>query len=164
MYPGILAPPSTCPNLNVRPRDPSTISDADRDLSCLRPPALEFVEQPKVGENGKVAVSQRVKYWYRLGRTHLKFYKDGMVKVWANHKERRRIERRLGSEWAKSTRLPIAAIWGGDKTVADFGVPVPPVITRREFQICLQAKRDMRRLIPFGLVLALFGEWTPLLV
>src|SRR6202042_2549273 len=37
-------------------------------------------------------------------------------------------------------------------------------ISRREYQLCLRTSHDIRKLIPFGLILVICGEFTPLVV
>ncbi|EXJ89935.1 hypothetical protein A1O3_03002 [Capronia epimyces CBS 606.96] len=131
------------------------------DLSCLRPPILEYVEQPKPGEGGKIPIGQRLKYWQRLATTHAKFYKDGVVRVWQNNKERRKILQRLGPTWGKPGKLHICAMLGREREPKDGR---PPKITRKEYQLCLRTRSDIHRLVPFAIVLAVFGEWTPLVM
>lgn len=150
-------------NLNVQPPSPPIRDNSAPDLSCLRPPILESVKEPEKQGRGQIPLSARATYWYQVGRTHFTFYKNGLKKVWANHKERRRILSSLDPNGVSDSMLPMIAIWGHDR-IAKEGLGAPLAITRRDFQLCVRTKRDLRRMVPFLLVLAVFGEWTPVMM
>jgi hypothetical protein len=123
-----------------------------RDLSSTRPAILETPETPQPhGHDGAIPISVRLSYLYRLGKSYLSFYKTGLKNVWFNYKEYRKIKERLGS-------FPL------NDVVKYGGKDGRPTISRREYQLYLRTRHDIRKLIPFGLILAICGEFTPLVV
>lgn len=70
-----------------------------------------------------------------------------MKNVWGNYKTQRQIKRRLDKS---STTI--------DQAVRDGG------ITFSEYELYLRTNRDLGKLVPFGLILAICGEFTPLVV
>jgi hypothetical protein len=124
----------------------------EQDLSSTRPAPLETPEAPQPhNHNGSIPISVRLSYLYRLGKSYLSFYKTGLKNVWFNYKEYRKIKERLGS-------LPL------NDAVKYGGRDGRPTISRREYQLCLRTSHDIRKLIPFGLILVICGEFTPLVV
>lgn len=124
----------------------------EQDLSSTRPAPLESPEAPQSHDhNGSVPISVRLSYLYRLGRSYLSFYKTGLKNVWFNYKEYRKIKERLGS-------FPL------NDVVKYGGKGGRPTISRREYQLCLRTRHDIGKLIPFGLILVICGEFTPLVV
>jgi hypothetical protein len=124
----------------------------EQDLSSTRPAPLETPEAPQPHDhNGAVPISAWFSYLYRLGKSYLSFYKVGLKNVWFNYKECRKIKERLGS-------------FSLNDVVKYGGKGGRPTITRREYQLCLRTRYDIRKLIPFGLILVVCGEFTPLVV
>src|ERR1700712_2512598 len=63
---------------------------SDRDLATTRPAKLETPEPLKKEDyNGGIPIGARAKWFYRLGRSYLAFYKTGFQNVWQNYKELR---------------------------------------------------------------------------
>ena len=124
----------------------------DQDLSTTRPAPLTTPEPPQRHEyDGPIPISVRLSYLYRLGKSYVSFYKTGLKNIWLNYKEYRNIQQRLGS-------LPL-------NEVAKYsGRDGYPTISRREYQLCLRTRHDVKKLIPFGLILLICGEFTPLVV
>jgi len=124
----------------------------EQDLSSTRPVPLETPEAPQPHDHGgAVPISVRLSYLYRLGKSYLSFYKTGLKNVWFNYKEYRKIKERLGS-------FPL------NDVVKYGGKGGRPTISRREYQLYLRTRQDIRKLIPFGLILVICGEFTPLVV
>ncbi|EHY58501.1 hypothetical protein ABEF92_007780 [Exophiala dermatitidis] len=155
--PEIFSPEPKYRDINLRPGTSSTPSD----LSDLRPPAFDNVEYPEPGADGNISILQRLQYYKKLGGAHYRFYKAGLVQVWQNNKERRKVLKRLGPTWGKPSMLHICAMLGREWEPKDGS---PPKLTRKEYQLCLHTSRDMHRLGPFAIVLIIFGEWTPLVM
>ncbi|KAK5230141.1 hypothetical protein LTR72_001676 [Exophiala xenobiotica] len=51
---------------------------------------------------------------------------------------------------------------GDDKTV--HGPSTTPTVTRRDYQLALRTRHDLYKLVPFSLVFAICGEFTPLVI
>lgn len=123
-----------------------------QDLSSTRPAVLEVPEPLNPDDfAGNVPIQEQAKYYFRLGKSYLSFYKTGMKNIYSNYKEYREIKQRLGP-------LPIndAVKYGGQGG--------RPSITRREYQLYLRTRYDLTKLVPFGLVFLICGEFTPLVV
>ncbi|EXJ94586.1 hypothetical protein A1O1_02982 [Capronia coronata CBS 617.96] len=159
LFPELFSPKPRHKGLNLSPENPR--NGFPSDLSCLRPPVLEYVEDPTPGPDGSIPIAQRLKYWQRLAKTHYRFYKEGVIKVWHNQKERRKILQRLGPTWGKPQLLHVCAMLGREREPKD---GAPPKLTRKEYHLCLRTRSDIHRLIPFSVVLVIFGEWTPLVI
>lgn len=124
----------------------------EQDLSSTRPPALETPKAPEPRDHdGNIPLNIRLSYLYRLGKSYVSFYKAGLKNLWSNYKEYREIKRRLGP-------FPL------NDVVKYSGKGGRPTISRREYQLCLRTRNDIRKLIPFGLILLVCGEFTPLVV
>lgn len=83
-------------------------------------------------------------YYFKLGRTYGKFYLAGVKAVWYNWKA----VRELRSTWAQKGRE--RGNW--------------EELKRSEFQLLARNRHDVGKLPFFGVLVALFGEWLPLLV
>ncbi len=73
---------------------------------------------------------------FHIGRGYWMFYKDGVTNIWRNRKEAAKVQQ--------------------IKNASQY--------SRAEFQLIRRTKKDFRKLPVFGLVLAVFGEFTPLIV
>lgn len=127
----------------------------DQDLSSTRPAKLESPVGPVPEVDGSVSITVRTKYLYALGRSYLSFFKTGLKNIWNNRKEYNEIKARLGPFTAED-----AALYGGQTKNGRF----IPTITRREYQLYLRTRHDLLKLLPFGLVFAICGEFTPLVI
>lgn len=124
----------------------------DQDLASTRPAALQTPEAPKPQDHdGSIPISVQLSYFYRLGKSYVSFYKTGLKNIWFNYKEYRKIKQRLGS-------------YSLNDVVKYSGKHGRPTISRREYQLCLRTRHDIKKLIPFGLILLVCGEFTPLVV
>lgn len=124
-----------------------------RDLASTRPPPLELPEPPHPHawpRKGNWDPKRwDFKYMFALGKAYGKFYWAGVKQLYANVKLMFRINSAL------SGTFPDAA--------ARYGV-VPEGISYNDYQLMVRTKRDMRKSIPFLLVLAICGEFTPLVI
>ena len=84
------------------------------------------------------------------------FYKTSLRQVWRNYQELRRIKDRARYFDDLHWDTPPEKLMPTLKIAFDNGA-----ITRREYQLYLRTRRDIRRLIPFSLILLVCGEWTP---
>ncbi|KAF7191605.1 hypothetical protein HII31_07107 [Pseudocercospora fuligena] len=87
-------------------------------------------------------------YYFRIGRAYGSFYWVGIKAVWFNYKAarqlRERIRKQAGEKAPRSKELES--------------------MTRSEFQLLARNSHDIGKLPFFGLLVALFGEWLPLIV
>jgi hypothetical protein len=137
---------------------------SNQDLASTRPADLEIVPPAQEDESGNVPITVRASYFYRLGKSYVTFYKTGVKNIWNNRKEYKKIKARLGPY-----NFEDAALYGGQavnrsENSNEVNVEKIPMITRREYQLCLRTKHDLAKLIPFGIVFAICGEFTPLVI
>ena len=92
-------------------------------------------------------------YWYRFGRAYGTFYKDGVKAVWYNYRAASLLKQRLQSAvgQAQGKDVVTEAIRRG-------------LIERSEFQLLARNRHDIGKLPFFGVLVATFGEWLPLIV
>lgn len=109
--------------------------------ASTRPPALEVPERS--------AYSSAPAYYFNVGKSYLKFYKDGLKAVFAN--------RRLLRE--KLARTP-----SGDRPSIWRPYDVPKTFSRADWVLLWRVRHDMLRLPFFGLMLLVIGEFTALVV
>lgn len=86
------------------------------------------------------------KYYFSLGRAYLTFYKTALKAIYTNYRTSRTLRSRLPSGVS-----PAAAAQAG-------------LLTRADYQLLSRSSADIRKLPLFGLVLAVCGEFTPLVV
>ena len=126
----------------------STTPHPENDLSSTRPARLAPPAGPIKDEAGAITLKNRASYLYQLGKAYARFYKTGVKNIWSNYKEYRELRRKFGG-------ADIHDLVRHAST---------PAITRREFHLCLRTQHDLKKLIPFGLVFAICGEFTPLVI
>lgn len=118
------------------------------DLSSTRPPPLDLPDGPTRAGDGSVTLQNRVSYFYQLGKAFLTFYKAGFKNIWSNYKEYRPLRKRF-----HSLDLNRSIKYGSI-----------PRITRRDIQLHHRTSHDLKKLLPFGLVFLICGEFTPLVI
>lgn len=127
-------------------------------LSTL-PAPLEFPErQPD---------QAAAKYWWNVGKAFWAFYKQGVKNIYANRKAAKDVRARLLH--LRSTEHYDGRVLerprSDNQTQPTDGTGGSPAgITRSDFLLERRSRAEMRRVPIFAVILALFGEWTPLLV
>ncbi|KAJ9615035.1 hypothetical protein H2200_001109 [Cladophialophora chaetospira] len=136
-------------------------SISSRDLTSTRPAKLETPEPLKPADfGGNIPIGDRAKWFYRLGRSYLAFYKTGFKNVWYNYKELRKIKQRVARG---GRRLEDAVKYGSPRADDSKGNAVP-VLSRKDYQMALRTRHDLGKLVPFSIVFAICGEFTPLVI
>lgn len=123
-------------------------------LDQLRPPHEEYIAKPRPDHKGTVSLARWIKYWYRLGKSQQRFYKEGLRKAWYNKKEADQIRARIVSP-------EVSALFGGSKAPSG---QIIPIITRKEFQLLHRAPSDFAKLLPLGFIVYVCGIFAPLIV
>ena len=153
--PNFYSAESSFPPISIEPLpkvDLDTTPEDRRDLDSTRPAPLDEVTRSKD--------EKAFSYYLRLGKSFLKFYKTGMKNIKRNWTEYREIK-----GWLQPFTIGGSARYGGtphqnqDKEM----IPIPH-ISRREYILSFRTKHDVFKLLPFGLVLLICGEFTPLVV
>ncbi len=143
----------TSPSISEKARATSldttrNVPHPENDLSSTRPARLNVPEGPAKAQDGSISLKTRGSYLIQLGKAYAGFYKTGVKNIWYNYKEYRSLLRRFS----------------GTDIHDQVKYEPTPKISRREFQLYLRTRHDLRKLIPFGLVFIACGEFTPLVV
>ena len=122
-----------------------------RPLATTTPAKVETPEALKREDfGGSIPIGDRVRWLYRLGRSYLSFYKTGFQNIWQNYKELRKIRQRVEGRTLED--------------VVKYGMAGSPVLSRRDYQLALRTRHDLGKLVPFSIVFAICGEFTPLVI
>ena len=108
-------------------------------------------------------------YWFRIGRAYGKFYIAGVKQTWANYKKAASLRARIHSSnsGTENDNYPPRRY---------LGLVPPPLLldievfmrreglTRSQLQLLVREREDVKKLPLFAILVALFGEWLPLIV
>lgn len=127
---------------------------------------------PPLSLPARSASASGVRHLLGVGRAYLGFYKTGFKQILANRKRAKQVKLLLSATdpaAAKSQPGDTVDHLTGRIVDPPTSPPAPArtedgEMTRAEFQLLRRHARDMRRLAPFALLLAVFGEWLPLFV
>lgn len=126
-------------------------------MEQFQPPTKENVEPP-VTESP--SFSDRARYYFHLGKSYGKFYWAGLKRVLNNHQESQDL---MGQLTLYKRNVPPNS--GFDPVISHCVLYQQPLnLSRRHFQLLHRAPKDFRKLLPFGLVFAVCGEFTPLIL
>ncbi|KAJ5114628.1 hypothetical protein NUU61_000387 [Penicillium alfredii] len=110
--------------------------------------------------------SDKLKRYVALGRAYLAFYKTGLKNVFGNYRASIPLRKELGLP----AFLPISpprrasAPTSPSSSSLSAGTSAPIGLSRAQFQLVRRSARDVRRMIPFTVILIVCGEFTPLIV
>ncbi|ORY06021.1 hypothetical protein BCR34DRAFT_626749 [Clohesyomyces aquaticus] len=105
--------------------------------SALNPPEETYA--PELRVPSRAPGQNYFGYLFRCGKAYIAFYKTGIKRV------------RSTAKLAKSLRRKDSSSPGGS------------VLTRAEWQIVRRSRKDLIRLLPFGVLVLVLGEWMPLI-
>ena len=125
-----------------------TVPHPENNLSSTRPATLDLPKEAVREVDGSTTLQNHVSYLFQLGKAYLKFYKTGFKNIWYNYKEYQDLRKRF-------SRFDV-------NDCIKYGSG--PKISRRDFQLYRRTVHDLKKLIPFGLVFAICGEFTPLVI
>ncbi|PLB51720.1 hypothetical protein P170DRAFT_433588 [Aspergillus steynii IBT 23096] len=108
------------------------------------------------------SAAEKLKRYVAMGRAYLSFYKTGLKNVYHNY----RASIPLRSSLGLAPYLPISPPppAKGGKAAAFRDAVHALHLSRSNFQLIRRAAYDIRRMIPFTLMLIVCGEFTPLIV
>lgn len=125
------------------------------DLSTTRPIALHVPDPPHdlawPSSRSLNPTNWSFSYLFGLGKGYLNLYKTGFKNVYYNWKTTRQIQERIGSK-------KIEDVLRGARYRKS------PRVTYNELELALRTKKDLSKLVPFGLIFAVCGEFTPLVI
>ncbi|KAG9593701.1 hypothetical protein KCU86_g7840, partial [Aureobasidium melanogenum] len=153
-------PPSENVDEKTKDLPPKEPSQPDEDgingpLSTLPPP----LNLPEKGDRSTPA------HLFQIGRAYGKFYWAGVKATWANRKRAKALKSQITSA-NRAHGLPnmprplLAHLEFYYENVTEG----KEKLTRTNFQLLMREQYDSRKLPPFALMVALFGEWLPLIV
>lgn len=114
----------------------------------LNPPRSTIPPPLKLPEQGDANIAL---YYIRLGRAYGSFYWMGVKAVWFNRQAAELLKTRIKRHRAYNENVDVTR-------QTEVGM------TRSEFQLLVRNNHDIGKLPFFGLLVALFGEWLPLIV
>lgn len=85
-------------------------------------------------------------HYYSVGKSYLEFYKTGIKNIYYNYKASQLVQKLIDSKYDGDVSSAIRA----------------RAITRSDFQLLTRNWHDLKRVPLFGLTIAFFGEFTPL--
>ncbi|KAH8688848.1 hypothetical protein BGW36DRAFT_392269 [Talaromyces proteolyticus] len=146
-------------NVNLKPASASTSSSPLASTlnppSSTRPAELDL-PAPATPD---VSTTDKLKRYIAIGRAYLAFYKTGLKNVYHNYKASLPIRAALGLPRFLPTSPP-----NGQSSSAFLDKVEKAGVSRADFQLTHRAAYDIRRMIPFSLLLIVCGEFTPLIV
>lgn len=162
---------------------PPTVAPPASDTSAIETygdgmnPPLSTLPPPLTFPERKPDTSTPV-YWYHIGRSYGKFYIAGVKATYANYKKAKGLRKAIRA----SNADPVNNITGADDEGAAYpprrmlGLLPPPLLldievfmrreglTRSQLQLLVREREDVKKLPLFAVLVALFGEWLPLIV
>ena len=99
-----------------------------------------------------------VSYLLQCGKAYTAFYKEGVRRVWRNHKLAQQASSKLRNV-ARNTN-GVARL---SNITTSAGVVSLPPLSRAEWQVIHRSRKDILRLPGFSLLVLLLGEWIPLI-
>ncbi len=108
--------------------------------STLPPPLSLPTKEPNL------PATQKLKFYYQTGKAYLTFYKTGVKALWQNYKALRQLRLRIPRGQSAEQALRAG------------------LLSRAEYHLIRRTKRDVSRVPIFGLILAICGEFTPIVV
>lgn len=129
------------PYLNLEPKPRKGNVQVAKFTTDINPPASTLPALLSVPDRKPDQGSAR--YWFSVGKAYWQFYKAGVKNIMANRRAAKAIRQEMSTKGSDSGAEPR---------------------TRSDFQLLRRSKAEMRRVPLFVLLLAVFGEWTPLLV
>ncbi|KAL4882358.1 hypothetical protein BJY04DRAFT_217273 [Aspergillus karnatakaensis] len=109
----------------------------------------------------------KAKRYINVGRAFYSFYKTGLKNVYNNYKASLPIRKSLGIPSALPSTPPLSAFLKSSSAEQSKELQIKDAelrTSRSTFQLLNRAAYDVRRMIPFSLVLIVCGELTPLAV
>ncbi|KAK2812191.1 hypothetical protein FQN50_001549 [Emmonsiellopsis sp. PD_5] len=127
--------------------------------STTRPAPLDLPSKPISPADSKL------KYYYALGKAYVSFYKSGLKHVYHNYRASLPLRRSLKLPPYLPTSPPPPAYSTKKPNTATLSLThYSNTLTRAQFQLIRRSAYDVRRMLPFSLILLVCGEMTPFVV
>ncbi|GKZ23382.1 hypothetical protein AbraIFM66951_009280 [Aspergillus brasiliensis] len=164
----------TRPSSAAQPTTPSTTptsSTSTTILTSINPPPstrpASLALPPPPNPNTPLPPSDKLKRYITIGRAYLSFYKTGLKNVYHNYRAAIPLRRTLNlSPYTPSTiPPPLPQSTKNAAATTPFSETIlSKSLHRSHFQLLRRSAHDIRRMIPFSLILIICGELTPLAV
>ncbi|OQE29376.1 hypothetical protein PENSTE_c002G01489 [Penicillium steckii] len=112
----------------------------------------EIETPPTLPQNAPA--TDKIKRLVATGRAYVTFYKTGLKNVFRNY----RASLPLRNELGLPSYLPVSPPRANGAAAGELG------LGRGQYQLVRRSARDVRRMIPFTLILLICGEFTPLII
>ncbi|GAQ44768.1 hypothetical protein AtubIFM57143_008526 [Aspergillus tubingensis] len=160
--------PSSAAQPTTTPTTPST-STSTTILTTLNPPPstrpASLALPPTPSPNTPLPPSDKLKRYITIGRAYLTFYKTGLKNVYHNYRAAIPLRRTLKlSPYIPSSIPPPPSSSTKDVSTPFYKTLQTNDLHRSHFQLLRRSAHDIRRMIPFSLILIICGELTPLAV
>ncbi|KAL8928394.1 MAG: hypothetical protein Q9172_000880 [Xanthocarpia lactea] len=132
--------PSTASPRQASVPSAQSSSTLNPPISTLPPPLELPTSEPNLSG------TQKLKFYYKTGRAYLTFYKSGVKAVWQNYKLLRQLRPRIPKGQSAEQALRDG------------------LLSRAEYHLIRRTRSDISRIPLFAIVLAICGEFTPLVV
>ena len=107
------------------------------------------------------SVVEKCTRYIALGRAYYTFFKTGLKNVYHNYRASLPVRRSLGLP----VYLPTSPLPSSNGVGSTFLTTVTALnLSRSDFQLVRRSANDVRRIIPFTLILLICGELTPLII
>ena len=108
--------------------------------------------------HASAGVADKLKRYVEFGRTYLTFYKTGLKNVYRNYRASLPLRKQLGLPAYIPVSPPHTISHNPKKEQKESR------LGRGQFQLVRRSARDVRRMIPFTMILIVCGEFTPLII
>ncbi|PGH10919.1 hypothetical protein AJ79_05164 [Helicocarpus griseus UAMH5409] len=171
----IIANFSSTSRHHEQPSTPTTTTTTTTPTTTITSPAQPIPHSPALNPPlttfpaplslpSKDPTTSQFKHLFSLGKAYLTFYKTGLKNVYNNYRAALPLRRRLGLPILLPTSPPPPSYSAKHVNNAALLKAYANQVTRAEFQLIRRAAYDVRRMIPFSLILLICGEMTPFVV
>jgi hypothetical protein len=104
-------------------------------------------------------LAEKLKRYVEFGRAYVTFYKTGLKNVYRNYQASLPLRKQLGLPAYLPVSPPRTLSYNNPKKDSK-----ESRLGRGQFQLVCRSARDVRRMIPFTIILIVCGEFTPLII
>ncbi|KAJ5124659.1 uncharacterized protein N7515_008484 [Penicillium bovifimosum] len=142
------SPPTTVPTPSKNEINPP-ISTLPADLTTPSPLP------------SSAGAADKLKRYVEFGRAYLTFYKTGLKNVYHNYRASLPLRKRLSLPAYIPISPPRTSTYNAHEAPS---IRKESELGRAQFQLVRRSAKDVRRMIPFTMILIVCGEFTPLIV
>ncbi|KAJ5162411.1 hypothetical protein N7492_007803 [Penicillium capsulatum] len=137
-----------------------TTSPQPHDINAPTSTLPAEIDRPQPADP-TASTPDKLKRVVAIGRAYLTFYKTGLKNVFRNYRASLPLRAQLGLP----AYLPLSPPrQTSAASTAALSALQPAGLGRGQYQLVRRAARDVRRMIPFTLILMVCGEFTPLII